>query len=106
MIDEEGSELTIRPTSQGRLDYLGLGTGVVPADLTKRIIDIAMNPYSFFQDTFNDILQKYQAPTTQATVPSISIGDIILHDVQNVDELSQAIINYLPNQMVKNLYRR
>ena len=106
MIDEEGSELTIRPTSQGRLDYLGLGTGVVPADLTKRIIDVAMNPYGFFQDTFSDILQKYQAPTTQATAPSISIGDIILHDVQNVDELSQAIINYLPNQMVKNLYRR
>ena len=106
MIDEEGSELTIRPTSQGRLDYLGLGTGVVPADLTKRIIDIAMNPYGFFQDTFSDILRKYQAPTTQATAPSISIGDIILHDVQNVDELSQAIINYLPNQMVKNLYRR
>lgn len=106
MIDEEGSELTIRPTSQGRLDYLGLGTGVVPADLTKRIIDVAMNPYGFFQDTFSDILQKYQSPTTQATAPSISIGDIILHDVQNVDELSQAIINYLPNQMVKNLYRR
>ena len=106
MIDEEGSELTIRPTSQGRLDYLGLGTGVVPADLTKRIIDVAMNPYGFFQDTFSDILRKYQAPTTQATAPSISIGDIILHDVQNVDELSQAIINYLPNQMVKNLYRR
>ena len=106
MIDEEGSELTVRPTSQGRLDYLGLGTGVVPADLTKRIIDVAMNPYGFFQDTFSDILQKYQTPTTQATAPSISIGDIILHDVQNVDELSQAIINYLPNQMVKNLYRR
>lgn len=106
MIDEEGSELTIRPTSQGRLDYLGLGTGVVPADLTKKIIDVAMNPYSFFQDTFSDILQKYQTPITQTTAPSISIGDIILNDVQNVDALSQAIINYLPNQMVKNLYRR
>lgn len=106
MIDEDGAELTIRPTSQGRLDYLGLGTGVVPADLTQKIIDVATNPYGFFQNIFNDMLRKYNAPDSDNVYPSISIGDIILHDVQNVDELSQAIINYLPNQIIKTLYKR
>lgn len=108
LIDEEGAELTVRPNSQGRLDYLGLGTGVVPADLTKKIIDIATNPYQFFEDEFGKITQRYGAYNTANTQQpiQISIGDIQLYGVQDTDRLSKAIISNLPNKIIKDLYRR
>lgn len=108
LIDEEGAELTVRPNSQGRLDYLGLGTGVVPADLTKKIINIATNPYQFFEDEFGKITQRYGAYNTVDTQQpvQISIGDIQLYGVQDTDRLSKAIISNLPNKIIKDLYRR
>ena len=108
LIDEEGAELTVRPNSQGRLDYLGLGTGVVPADLTKKIINIATNPYQFFEDEFGKITQRYGTYNTVDTQQpiQISIGDIQLYGVQDTDRLSKAIISNLPNKIIKDLYRR
>lgn len=43
-LDELGEELQFVPGANGRLEYVKKGTGIVPADLTKRLIDLAMNP--------------------------------------------------------------
>lgn len=43
-IDELGEELQFVPGANGRLEYVKRGTGIVPADLTQRIMDLAMNP--------------------------------------------------------------
>ena len=43
-IDELGEELQLVPDGNGRLSYMKKGTGVVPADLTERLMDLAMNP--------------------------------------------------------------
>jgi TP901 family phage tail tape measure protein len=43
-IDELGDELQLVPDGNGRLEYIKKGTGIVPADLTKRLIGIAMDP--------------------------------------------------------------
>lgn len=43
-LDELGEELQIVPNSQGRLDYVKKGTGIIPADMTERLMNLAMNP--------------------------------------------------------------
>lgn len=49
LIDELGEELVIH-SQNGRLAYLSKGTGVVPADLTKKIMNLALDPTSIFDD--------------------------------------------------------
>ena len=44
LLDELGEELQIVPNSQGRLDYVKKGTGIIPADMTERLMNLAMNP--------------------------------------------------------------
>ena len=44
LIDELGEELQLVPGQNGRLEYVKKGTGIVPADLTERLMDLAMNP--------------------------------------------------------------
>lgn len=46
IIDELGEELQLVPGKNGRLEYIKKGTGIVPADLTKRIVDMVMDPQS------------------------------------------------------------
>ena len=46
IIDELGDELQLVPGQNGRLEYIKKGTGIVPADLTKRLVDMAMDPQS------------------------------------------------------------
>lgn len=43
-LDELGEELQFIPGQNGRLEFVKKGTGIVPADLTERIMDLAMNP--------------------------------------------------------------
>jgi hypothetical protein len=48
-IDELGEELQLVPGQNGRIEYVKKGTGIVPADLTQRIIDLAMNPQEMIE---------------------------------------------------------
>lgn len=48
-IDELGEELQLVPGKNGRLEYMKKGTSVVPANLTERLIDIAMDPQSMLE---------------------------------------------------------
>lgn len=44
IIDELGEELQLVPGENGRLEYVKKGTGIVPADLTERLMNLATNP--------------------------------------------------------------
>jgi hypothetical protein len=44
LIDELGEELQFVPGANGRLEYVKKGTSIVPADLTERLTNLAMNP--------------------------------------------------------------
>ena len=44
IIDELGEELVLNAGPNGRLQYLTKGTSVVPADITQRLMDIALDP--------------------------------------------------------------
>lgn len=108
IVDEQGEELIIRPPESGRMTYLEKGTGVIPADITRNLWDIGTNPQQFFADQFDKQIQRingYQYDTSNGSV-SLVIGDIYLQGVQNVDGLSQAIVNKLPNQIIKDLFKR
>lgn len=49
-VDENGEEMVLRPDESGRLDFLTKGTGIIPADMTKRLMDIAYDPTSLLND--------------------------------------------------------
>lgn len=44
LLHELGDELVLHAGENGKLEFLTKGTGVVPADLTERLMDLAMNP--------------------------------------------------------------
>lgn len=44
LLHELGDELVLHAGENGKLEYLTKGSGVVPADLTERLMDLAMNP--------------------------------------------------------------
>ncbi|MCQ2075989.1 MAG: phage tail tape measure protein [Bacteroidaceae bacterium] len=44
IIDELGEELVLNAGPNGRLQYLTKGTSVIPADITKKLMDIALDP--------------------------------------------------------------
>jgi TP901 family phage tail tape measure protein len=50
IIDELGDELQLVPGKNGRLEYVKKGTGIVPADLTKRLVDMAMDPQNMLDE--------------------------------------------------------
>lgn len=49
-VEELGEELQIMADGSGRVSYMKTGSGVLSAPLTERIIDIANNPASIFDD--------------------------------------------------------
>lgn len=44
LIDELGEELVLNAGPNGRLQYLTKGTSVIPADITKKLMDLALDP--------------------------------------------------------------
>lgn len=44
IIDELGEELVLNAGPNGRLQYLTKGTSVIPADITKKLMDLALDP--------------------------------------------------------------
>lgn len=54
VIDELGEELVVH-SQNGRLAYLSKGSGVIPADLTEKIMDLALDPTSIFDDVKSNV---------------------------------------------------
>lgn len=43
-VDELGEELQLVPGQNGRLEYIKKGTGIIPADLTEKLMNLALDP--------------------------------------------------------------
>lgn len=51
-VDEQGEEIIVRKPQTGRMTYLEKGDGVVPANETATLMQIAKNPFSWFTSMF------------------------------------------------------
>lgn len=50
LINELGPELQFIPGQRGNLETIKYGTSIVPADLSEKIVDLALDPASIFDD--------------------------------------------------------
>lgn len=101
--DEYGPELTLIPGKDGNLSFMRAGTGVVPADLTKRIMEIAQMPVN---ELGNNIVKAF-IPNIETTNQSIQVNfealvkaDNITNDV--LPEVEKLVAKQL-NTFTKNL---
>lgn len=51
-VDEQGEEIIVRKPQTGRMTYLEKGDGVVPANETATLMQIAKNPFGWFTSMF------------------------------------------------------
>ena len=69
------------------------------ADLTKNMSDDAI------RKLFMDELVS-NSNTSNSNQASINIGDIIIQEAENGNDLANAIINQLPNALLQALYKK
>lgn len=85
IIDELGEELQLVPGQNGRLEYIKKGTSIIPADITKRLMDFAMNP----QDMIDRNRPAINAPHIANNEINITmdIGEVVHIDHVDHDTL-------------------
>ncbi len=98
-----GDELVLVPSAAGNLSFMRKGTGVVPAELTKRIMEIAQMPAS---ELGNNIV-KAVVPNIETTHQAVQVNfealvkaDNITNDV--LPEVEKLVAKQL-NTFTKNL---
>lgn len=93
LIDELGDELVVH-AQNGRLSYLSKGTGVVPADLTEKIVDLALDPTSALEDA----MPKTKIPniTTNSFDTNLSFDSLV-----HVDNCSKDTVPELQKMVRK-----
>ena len=55
LIDELGEELVLNADGSGKLRYLTKGSSVIPADVTEKIMDLALDPTSIFDNVKSNV---------------------------------------------------
>ena len=110
-IDENGEELVFN----GRVRHMEIGDTVFSADKTQNFIKNLVNYPNILMNLAKEKLSNalnvkpqyiYNTNVPTNNVPSIKIGDIHLHEVQKVDDLSERIVSELPSQMIQDLNKR
>lgn len=87
LIDELGEELVVHTDGRGRLKYLEKGSGVVPANLTERLIDFATDPTS----VIDSMAPSIKAPriTSQNFNINMEFGELVHVDSVSKDTLPE-----------------
>lgn len=103
LIDELGDELLVNADGNGRLSYLTKGTGVVPADLTEKIMNLALDPAS----ALDGVIPKTRIPSITANNFDVNLSFDSLVHADNVTqdtlpELQKVIRNEF-NYMMKEV---
>lgn len=103
LIDELGDELVVNADGNGRLSYLTKGTGVVPADLTEKIMKLALDPAS----ALDGAIPKTRIPNITANNFDVNLSFDSLVHADNVTqdtlpELQKVIRNEF-NYMMKEV---
>ena len=76
ILDELGPELQFIPGNNGRLAYVKKGTGIVPADLTERLMNLAMDPQSMLDANRPQIGVHPEIHNTEINL-NITYGDMV-----------------------------
>lgn len=102
-IDEVGEELVVRP-SRGRNVFLEKGSGVIPADVTKTLWEMGLDPQGFFAENFSDMMRSGMAAVSNVgRAITMSFGDIMMNGVNNPESFARVLVSKLPTVMVQAL---
>lgn len=92
-IDELGEELVLRAGPDGKLSYMTKGTGVVPSDLTSKLIDLALDPTQVLENS-RPVISAPQITNNEINI-DMSVGELI-----HIDHADNSMIPDL-TKMVK-----
>lgn len=77
IVDEAGAELVTR--QRGRLTYLESGDGVIPNDITERLLALGANPTRYMSAAMSGITSSVRPQGNVTNVPvNVQYGDIIV----------------------------
>ena len=77
IVDEAGTELITR--QRGRLTYLESGDGVIPNDITERLLALGANPTRYMSAAMSGITSSVRPQGNVTNVPvNVQYGDIIV----------------------------
>jgi hypothetical protein len=91
-----GDELVLVPSAAGNLSFMRKGTGVVPADLTKRIMEIAQMPAS---ELGNNIVKAF-VPNIETNTQSVQVN---FETLVKTDYISKDILPEVEDMVSKQL---
>lgn len=103
LIDELGEELQLVPGKNGRLEYIKKGTAIVPADLTNRLIDLAMDPQEML-DRNRPTIGASPSIVTNTIEVNMNIAEVVHIDkVDNdtIQDLTKAVRKEMDSYMGK-----
>ena len=91
LIDELGDELQLVPGKNGRLEYIKKGTGIIPSDMTERLMNMAMDPQMMIEQNRPKVGVSPSVinNTTEINIDS-SVGELI--HVEHLDGSNAAEI--------------
>lgn len=88
IIDELGEELQLVPGKNGRLEYIKKGTGIIPADMTKKLMNLAVDPTNMLKDS----------------IPAVTISNVTNNDISVDASIAELIhIDTVTNDTLPNL---
>ena len=101
-IDELGEELVLHADGSGRLSYLSKGTSVIPADLTSKLMDLALDPTQTLE--YSRPIANIAHVTNNEINVDMSFGSVV--NIEHVDQndipnLTKAVEKQMDNYMKK-----
>lgn len=100
LLHELGEELVLHAGKNGKIEYLTKGSGVVPADLTKRLMNLAMN-YQDILDRNRPAIAPNKSIVNNEISINVSYGDILHIEEFNGDDPNE-IAKIVAKQFEKN----
>lgn len=95
ILDELGDELQLIPGANGRLEYVKKGTGIVPADLTERLIGLAMDPQEMLDRNRPTIAPSNSVVNTEITL-DCSVGTMV--NIEHCDQSTLPDVEKIVNK--------
>lgn len=99
ILDELGEELELVPGQNGRLAYIKKGTGILTADMTERLMDMAMNPQMMLDQNRPAIGLHPEIHNNQIVIDN-SVGELI--HIDKCDQSTLPDVEKIVNKAVDN----
>lgn len=102
-IDELGEELVLHAGDDGKLAYLTKGSGVIPADLTEKLMNLALDPTQTLEHS-KPVISAPNVTNNQISV-DMSIAEVVHIDHVDNDTLPDLadVVEKQLNKYMKNL---